>query len=72
MICSEFIVQTQSPNLPVSRACANIRDGGVYAMPFGINGALRMLLARWARRAQNVRSGSTVTESSIKTKEASS
>ncbi len=45
--------------------------GFVYAMPYGINGAIRMLLAWWARKAQNVGSGSTRTESSIKTKEAS-
>jgi branched-chain amino acid transport system permease protein len=45
--------------------------GFVYAMPFGINGAIRMLLARFARKAQNTGPGSTVTESSIKTKEAS-
>jgi branched-chain amino acid transport system permease protein len=45
--------------------------GFVYAMPFGINGAIRMLLARLARKAQNTGPGSTVPESSIKTKEAS-
>jgi len=43
--------------------------GFVYAMPFGINGAVRMLLARLGRKAQNAGSGSTITESSIKTKE---
>jgi len=46
--------------------------GFVYAMPFGINGAIRMLLARFGRKAQNSGADSTVTESSIKTKEASS
>lgn len=45
--------------------------GFVYAMPYGINGAIRMLLARFARKAQNAGSGSTIQESSIKTKEAS-
>ena len=45
--------------------------GFVYVMPFGINGAIHMLLARWGRKAQNVGSGSAVTESSIETKEAS-
>jgi len=46
--------------------------GFVYAMPFGINGAIQMLLARLGRKAQKTGQGSTVTESSIKTKEASS
>lgn len=45
--------------------------GFVYAMPYGINGAIRMLLARFARKAQNAGSSSTIQESSIKTKEAS-
>ena len=45
--------------------------GFVYAMPFGINGAIRMLLARLSRKAQNTGPGPAVTESSIKTKEAS-
>ncbi len=45
--------------------------GFVYAMPFGINGAIRMLLARLARKAQNKAPSSANTESSIKTKEAS-
>ncbi len=45
--------------------------GFVYAMPFGINGAIRMLLARFGRKAQTGGTGSTVTESSLKTKEAS-
>ena len=45
--------------------------GFVYAMPFGINGAIRMLLARFGRKAQTGGPGSTITESSLKTKEAS-
>jgi len=45
--------------------------GFVYAMPFGINGAIRMLMMRFGRKAQHGGSGSTVTEPSLKTKEAS-
>ena len=45
--------------------------GFVYVMPFGINGAIHMLLARRGRKAQNVGSGPAVTKSSIETKEAS-
>ncbi len=45
--------------------------GFVYVMPFGINGAIRMLMARFARKAQNGSSSSSATQSSIKTKETS-
>ncbi len=45
--------------------------GFVYAMPFGINGAIRMLLMRFGRKAQHAGSGSAVTEPSLKSKEAS-
>ena len=45
--------------------------GFVYVMPFGINGAIHIVLARFARKAQNSSSGSIATGSSIKTKEAS-
>jgi hypothetical protein len=53
MIRSEFIIRTLSPNPPAHRACAKIRAGCVYAMPSGINAAIRLLLAWYARKAQN-------------------
>ena len=45
--------------------------GFVYVMPMGVNGAIRMLLARLARKAQNRSSAATEPQSQIKTKEAS-
>lgn len=46
--------------------------GFVYAMPYGINGAIRMLLARIAHKAQADSSTPAVTPSSTPSKEASS
>ena len=41
--------------------------GFVYVMPFGINGAIQMLIARFARKAQNSSTSTTATDASIKT-----
>ena len=51
--------------------------GFVYVMPFGIYGAIQMLLARFSRKAQNASSGSaaasqTALQTAIKSKEAPS
>ena len=46
--------------------------GFVYAMPYGINGAIRMLLARIAHKTQSNSSTPAVTPSSTPSKEASS
>ena len=43
--------------------------GFVYVMPFGVNGAIRMLLARLGRKAQNKRSPAGVTRPTINTPE---
>ncbi len=43
--------------------------GFVYVMPFGINGAIRMLLARRTRKAQNYQSGPAVSQPSLQSKE---
>ena len=39
--------------------------GFVYVMPLGVNGAIRMLLARLARKAQNRQSGPAVSQPSL-------
>ena len=39
--------------------------GFVYVMPFGVNGAILMLLARFGRKAQNVQAGQTQAQDSM-------